>query len=331
MIVDLLHRDYPYSIPDWERKRRDGYFRQAANSAEKIQCISGYTARRLVDEYGVQNGKLFLTYLPVLASVASADRLPKKEPIFVYPANFWTHKNHETLLVAYQLYRHIATDPWDLVLTGYLDERAAKLRQLARALLIERHVHFMGHVDEPQLVDLFRRASGLIYPSLHEGFGIPLIEAMCFRIPIVCSDCGSIPEIAGSAALRVDVKNPIELAAGLKRVTEDGGLRERLVLAGEKRLQDFDLSKEVQKLTSALLRAKRDNGPAASLKRYARYFRRGGSEVLARLWTWIGTPVRTQIGSARQRVRFRIYLVKLRLFHLKRRLTNRARSRAFTR
>lgn len=199
MVVDLLHRDYPHSIPEIERDWRETYFPQMVQSANRFQVISDYTAGRLVHHYGVPAEKIFRTYLPIqnrLKITKGAKKCAKS--FFFYPANFWVHKNHEILLIAYQLYRSSSgAEAWDLVLTGADDSRRRILQELAESLGVGDHVRFTGYVSEIELGQLYSEAAALIFPSLYEGFGIPAIEAMRLGVPILASGEGSLREIVG--------------------------------------------------------------------------------------------------------------------------------------
>jgi glycosyltransferase involved in cell wall biosynthesis len=248
LIVDILHRDYPYSLPIQTREWRELQFLKLARSADYFQVISQFTAGRLQALYNVSREKIFVTRLPIHGRLRAMNS--KREPFFFYPANFWVHKNHEVLLVAYQIYlsKRGRESPWDLVLTGYLDERARDLQRIAEDLGIAAHVQFRGHVPEEELAKLYSTASCLVFPSLYEGYGIPIAEAMSFGVPIICGRGGSIPEIAGDAALYEEMRNPSKLADALLSVATDEALRAELAELGRKRIAEFDFSAEVKTL-----------------------------------------------------------------------------------
>jgi glycosyltransferase involved in cell wall biosynthesis len=312
MVVDLLHRDYPFSISDGERVWREEYFQKLLVDADYVQGISNHTVSRLLHHYPLSSERVFFTYLPIDQRLRCASTRPVERPFFIYPANFWIHKNHEILLIAYGLYRDASSeDRWDLVLTGHLDKRAEQLKSLANTLGIGRYVHFKGHLNEEEFADLFDRAGALVYPSLHEGFGIPLVEAMRFRKPIICSRYASIPEIAGSAALYTNAKDPVELASAMKRISEDHELRAALVHSGEYRLREFSISKEVQKLAEILLVAKKNNNKLAVFRRYLVRCDRDGRRIAAELHRRI--CVGGQIGNVLQRVKNQLYRLKLKI------------------
>lgn len=255
MIVDILHLDYPYSLPIETCEWRELQFRKLALSADYFQVISQFSAERLQTLYNVTQEKIFVTRLPIHGRLASTNS--KREPFFFYPANFWIHKNHEVLLIAYQIYlsQNGAESPWDLVLTGYEDERARELQRIAEDLGIAANVQFRGHVPEEELAKLYSTASCLVFPSLYEGYGIPIAEAMSFGVPIVCGRHGSIPEIAGDAALYEEMRNPKKVADALLSIARDKVLRSELAERGRKRVAALDFSAEVRTLAEIFIAA----------------------------------------------------------------------------
>lgn len=106
-------------------------------------------------------------------------------------------------------------------------------------------IHRMGRVDDDTAAWILHRATVLAYPSLDEGFGFPLLEAMACDVPIVASDVGSIPEVAADAALFVSAGDADELARALERALDDDEVRSRLIAAGRTRLLDFTWERTV--------------------------------------------------------------------------------------
>jgi len=283
MVTDLLHRDYPFSIPETERVWREGYFKDILTDADYVQCISQYTRDRLLEYYPLKESQVFFTHLPIDQRLQGARGTTPGRPYFIYPANFWIHKNHEVLLIAYRIYRRTVKEPWDLVLTGNPDRRADEIKDLAKRLTIDTSTRFLGHLDENAFAQVFAGAGALVYPSLHEGFGIPLVEAMRFRKPIICSRSTSVPEVAGKAALYVDGRKPSELAAAMIKLTENGALRSDLVMKGEERLKSFSITREIDKLYQVFTEAKVANSRTVRCARFLRRYRGWGHSMLARV------------------------------------------------
>ena len=256
-IADLLHLDYPHTLTPAQVGERKTYVNHTVKVAAMIQCNSRSGVERMISRYGIPEEKLFHTYLPIQLRLDQPGpdandfvrELGVKKPYFFYPANLWTHKNHETLLLAYRLYREQAGDgAWDLVLTFHKDESYRALGELIEVLGICRHVHCPGYVAESGLQALWSKAGALVFPSLHEGFGIPLVEAMHYAVPIVCGTDFSLKEIGGDACLRVDSRKPESIADGLLAIASDSSLRESLIAKGKQRLAFFDLRVETSKL-----------------------------------------------------------------------------------
>ncbi len=262
LVVDLLHRDFPASLPEPDRIYREQEFAAALIASDWFQVISDFTGERLQACYAVPPGRIFRTHLAVHSRLTPVpEAAADGRPFFFYPANFWAHKNHETLFVAYALYRHAAGGAaWPLVLTGHQDTGWHRLRVVLHALGLEAHVTYAGYVADDKLTDCYRTAGALVFPSLHEGFGIPLVEAMAFGTPIIASDATAIPEVTGSAALLVDARRPEDLAAGLLRLSADPALRRELVALGRTRLAGFSIATEFGRLREMLGRAAQ--GPA---------------------------------------------------------------------
>jgi glycosyltransferase involved in cell wall biosynthesis len=148
-----------------------------------------------------------------------------REEFLLYPANPWAHKNHARLFGAFALLR--ANRPnLRLVLTGTGHDAAA----------VPAGVEVLGRVPVEQLVHLYRTAAALVFPSLYEGFGIPIIEAFATGCPVAAANTSAIPEVAGDAAALFDPTSPEAIAAGIEVLLADP---EPFVLRGLLRAQTF--------------------------------------------------------------------------------------------
>jgi glycosyltransferase involved in cell wall biosynthesis len=126
-----------------------------------------------------------------------------------------------------------------LVLPGYPTAHEAELREHASARGVHDDVRFPGWVTAEQVEGLWRLASAFVFPSLYEGFGLPVLEAMARGVPVACSNASSLPEVAGEAALLFDPRNPKQIAEALERLLSDDELRERLSALGRERAARF--------------------------------------------------------------------------------------------
>lgn len=268
LLVDALHRDLPSALPIEEVNFREDNFKRVAGAATWIQTLAGHGSSRLAHHYGLHPTRCFHTYAAVhrqldrnAAKPPRSRNLPE-HPFFFYPANFWPHKNHEVLLTAYRLYRHEAgEDAWDLLLTGHPDQRMDSLKAMSHALGLADQVNFAGHLPDADFVAVWHHAGALVFPSLHEGFGIPLVEAFQAGLPVAAAKTSALPEVGGDACAWFDPRDPRDLAATMGKLARDPDWRARLQAAGTKRLSHFSLHREASRLNHFLFAAARNRVP----------------------------------------------------------------------
>ena len=129
-----------------------------------------------------------------------------------------------------------------LVLPGYPTSHEDELRRRAQALGIVEDVRLLGWVDSPTLEGLYAEAACFIFPSLYEGFGLPVLEAMARGLPVACSGRGALAEVAGDAALLFDPESEEQIAAAIERLLHNSGDADRLRAAGRRRAAQFNWS-----------------------------------------------------------------------------------------
>src|SRR5262249_3900227 len=201
---DVQHRDLPEFFGPARRSFRRLAYDRAAKSANAVVVTSEFVRDRARDVLDLDPGRIHVVPLAIDHSVFRPE-LEEREPIVLYPARGWPHKNHARLFQAFASLRE--TRPQlRLVLTGGGLERLEPLPE---------GVESLGEVPASQLASLYRRAAGLVYPSLYEGFGIPPLEAMACGCPVAASNAGSIPEVCGDAAVLFDPTDVEAMAAAM--------------------------------------------------------------------------------------------------------------------
>jgi glycosyltransferase involved in cell wall biosynthesis len=126
-----------------------------------------------------------------------------------------------------------------LVLAGYPTEHEAQLRERAQTLGVDDDVRFPGWLSDAEVEGLWAIADAFAFPSLYEGFGLPVLEAMARGVPVACSNASSLPEVAGDAALLFDANDEAAIADALRRLLAEPTLAERLRAAGRERVREF--------------------------------------------------------------------------------------------
>lgn len=271
---DLQHRTFPEFFDASERAARDVALGRAANAAHRIVAVSETARARWIEE----TGRPASDVVAILHGVR--DRLPtpsrgevertclelglERDRYFLYPANPWPHKNHETLLVAFAELRALAPGKrFRLALTGDGALPPEVLDTVRRTGTVE-DVVWLGYLAQDRFAALLHGCRALVFPSLYEGFGMPVVEAMAAGRPVVCSNTTALPEIAGDAALLVDPRNPSSIAEALVRLAEDDDLVRELADRGRRRVGDLPLRSETAARYVELLLEVRENAGVRS-------------------------------------------------------------------
>lgn len=216
-LLDVQHRDLPGMFSLAERAYRAVAYDAPARRASRVITISDFCRERINARLGVPLDRIDVAHLGV-----DLDRFRfyegPREPFVLYPATAWPHKNHAGLLEAMELVRRGRPD-LRLVLTGGRREALGTLPPW---------VEHLGAVPEDEIVDLYRRASCLVFPSLYEGFGLPPLEAMASGCPVASSGSGGLAELCADAAVVFHAEAAGAMAVGIdEALTSSADLRRR--------------------------------------------------------------------------------------------------------
>jgi glycosyltransferase involved in cell wall biosynthesis len=250
VICDLQHRYHPRFFSREQCHVRDQYFRETCRHARRIVCISEYVRGTVLANATVRPERVTVVpiALPSRLAKVSPERAEqvvarwslRRDEFLLYPANFWPHKNHAVLLTA--LARFLTRNPQSrlrLVCPGHPGAGMEVARTAASELRLGERVLFPGYVAAEELAALLQTCRALVYPSLYEGFGMPILEAMAFGKPVLCSNAASLPEVAGDAALYFDPRQPQTLATAIEQIVRDTDLADRLARKGSRRVSVF--------------------------------------------------------------------------------------------
>ncbi len=231
---DLFVMSGDYSSPDF-RARFTDQARQAAEHSDAIIAVSQFTATQVEQYLGVDPSRIHVVphgvHMPTAApSAASRDNL------VLFVGVIQRRKNVARLVKAFER----LPAGWRLALAGASQGYGAaeELRAVEESPR-RQDIDLLGHLSAEQLSALYARARIFAFPSLDEGFGMPVLEAMAHGVPVITSRTSAMPEVAGDAALLVDPLNVDDLAYALSRLATDQSLREDLIARGRTRALRF--------------------------------------------------------------------------------------------
>jgi glycosyltransferase involved in cell wall biosynthesis len=245
-VLDLIYHHFPETFPAASRAGLRLLVPAGARRADRVIAISEAGKRDLVETLGLDPSRIEVVHLGFgsrqqPAATTEAELRERYQlgnaPLLLTVSPALRHKNLERLIDAFAgLAREREAT---LVIAGHGGLEQEALRDHAHALDIDERVRFTGWVEEQDLEGLYAAASLFVYPSLLEGFGMPLLEAMRRGVPVACSNTSALPEVAGEAAELFDPHDVGAIASAMRRLLDDHERREELVARGRLRYPRF--------------------------------------------------------------------------------------------
>lgn len=272
-VHDLAFRVRPAEVPWQQRLYLGVVLPRALRHAQAVLVPSNTTREDLLRIHATAGlDKKVEVVREGLPSPAAAGPLPDRiEPGFILAVGtIEPRKNYPRLLAAYRQLRSRGAVPFiingrpgvpQLVIAG---RPGWAYGDTLERIAAEPGVRYLGHVDEPTLAALYESASVLALPSLYEGFGLPLLEAMAHGLPTVVGSTGALPELAGDAAIAVNAEDVGAIATGLERLLADEALRKKMGEEGRRRAKEFTWERAAAQTREILRRiSKRSESKAA--------------------------------------------------------------------
>ena len=259
---DIGYRYFPRTHTALQRLYLELSTRWSAAAAQQIIAVSRQTANDLQRFYGVPAAKIRVIHeapiprTPVQRAAAKGqDAAPLsvyQRPFALYVGTIQPRKNLLRLIDAFARLTQQHQIGWDLVLVGRRGWHSQEYERHVAARGLSGRVHFPGYLPDAAVAALMEKALFFAFPSLFEGFGLPVLEAQTTGVAVMCAKNSALPEIAGDAALLVDPENVDEIAAAMLRLSQDEALRQELIAKGYENVKRFSWEKAARETLAVL-------------------------------------------------------------------------------
>ena len=246
---DLQHVHLPRFFTPREREHRDRIYRTHCERAEAVVVMSRFGRDDLVNHLDIPREKIHvIPWAPILAAYGDpsdefieqvAARFDLPERFLLYPSHTHPHKNHLALLDALDILRERHDLRIPVICTGGLTPFYSSIRDRIERLGLAEDVRFLSYVEPLELCGLYKRALGLVFPSLFEGWGMPVCEAFAAGVPVASSTATMLPDLGGDAVIGFTPTDPESIAASINQLWTDGDLRASLIERGHARVADL--------------------------------------------------------------------------------------------
>lgn len=266
-VCDVSFSLFPHEFPSWLSFKPKLFARPTYRCATRVFTISEFSRNEIIRVFGLSLEKVVVVPVGSEALNRRCERLTAatilastNAPFFLFVGSLLPRRQIAAVLQALaQLPPHL-----HLLVTGENDpQRLAQLRAQAEQWHVAGRVHCLGHVTDDALEQLYAKAVALVYPSIYEGFGLPLLEAMRAGLPVVAWDIPVFREVAGEAAVLLPVGDVSGLAKVMTRMTADDEFRWRLSDAGRRRAATFSW-RHAARIFLAMLQAVANTGDLVS-------------------------------------------------------------------
>jgi len=263
VIHDLAFEHFSHHV-DWLTSKYYRYFTpRYARKANRIACVSGFTKQDVVNLYRIPEEKIDVTYNgsnEVFFPLREEEKLLVRQKFtggknyFIYAGAIQPRKNIINLFLAFDEFKKQTASDLKLVVAGR-NWSYNEAMNVYTSMQFKDDVIFPGHLSRNDLTKLIGSATAMVYVSLFEGFGIPVVEAMSCDVPVITSNTSSMPEIAGDAALLVDPTSVTDISSKMKLLFENEPLRNELIAKGKIQRQKFTWQNTADSLWECLMKA----------------------------------------------------------------------------
>ncbi|WP_264535684.1 glycosyltransferase family 4 protein [Flavobacterium sp. N1736] len=262
-IHDAYHLNPSASISYLKKKYAKILFENAVRKSKIIFTVSEFSKSEILKYTNANPEKLKIVYCGVdksfFRNVKYKSDLKLPQNYILYVGNIKPHKNLIVLLKAYASFSEEFKSKYSLVFVGKKEGFLTEDNQIHNFIIsnnLQKHITFTGYIDDSEIPKIYHEARLFVFPSLYEGFGLPILEALASHTKVISSSAASLPEVGGEAVLYFDPDNYLELAGIIKNNIEDSSKNELLFAQGEKQLEKFTWKKSIEEHLNAFKKLK---------------------------------------------------------------------------
>ncbi|MFO7868294.1 MAG: glycosyltransferase family 1 protein [Bacteroidales bacterium] len=264
VIHDLNFEHNPHHIPPGVLRYYKKYFPLYATASTRIATVSQFSKQDIASKYTIPPEQIDVVYNGISDGFSPLSDKQKNimkqnythgDDYFMYIGSLHPRKNIVRLLEAFEIFKKDTELPVKLLIVG---EQMFYSKAIQKAYTTNAYKHdilFTGRVSDSELALLLGAAFALTYVPLFEGFGIPVLESFACDVPVITSNCTSMPEVAGDAAIMCDPRDVNDISRAMKRVTEDESLRQDLISQGRVQREKFSWDKTADLLWQSVMKS----------------------------------------------------------------------------
>ena len=264
VIHDLNFEHNPHHIPSGVLRYYKKYFPLYASASTRIATVSEFSKNDIVSKYAIPESNIDVVYNGVSSAFKPVSREQKEivkqgftngNDFFVYVGSLHPRKNIERLFDAFENFKQKTSSPMALVVVGEAMFLSKSIQSSFSKNAYKHDIIFTGRIPDEELALLLGSAYALAYVPLFEGFGIPILESFACYFPVFSSNCTSMPEVAGDAALLCDPESTDDIVRAMIRITEDFQFRGQLIEKARMQRQKFSWDLTAEALWKSVLKS----------------------------------------------------------------------------
>lgn len=254
---DLAFEHFKDHVPFLTANYYEYFMPRFALKAKRIATVSEFSKQDIVNQYKIPAERIDVVYngakevykpIKEEAKQKTKEKYSEGKNYFICVAAIHPRKNVKNLLLAFEKFKTETSSDFRLIIVGRKAWDFNEVDEAHEQMKFKNEVIFLGHVPPNELGEIVASAFAMVYVSLFEGFGIPIVEAMSCDVPVITSNTTSMPEAAGDAALLVNPNSVEEISSAMKKVYEDSSLRNSLIEKGRIQIKKFSWDLTADKL-----------------------------------------------------------------------------------